>query len=146
MLLQGLARAPLAEPPTDLPRPAPAPAPPPPAPGVAEDGAPDPTVRPDLAYPGLDRPDWDFDEPAPRTFQRGGDDAMIAEADLSRLGLFRLETRTMAGGFAMVVRHAEPLGGAGLDRLAEAVAAEATRFGVRARVRFSFDPTLRPTT
>lgn len=75
----------------------------------------------------------------------GEDDALVAEAALSKLGLFRFETRTSGGAFVMIARHAEPLDGARLDLLAEAVAAEAERFGVRARVRFDFDPTLRPT-
>lgn len=128
-----------------------APQPPPPqTPGAApdagsEDGPPAPIFRLDMPIGAAQDHDWIFDEPPPQRLPSDDDDALIAEADFSMLGLFRLETREAPGGFAIVVRHAAPVADIGLEALGAAVAEEAERYGVRARVNFSFDPTLRPT-
>ena len=45
-----------------------------------------------------------------------------------------------------MVRHAAPVDGASLEALAAAAMAEAERYGVKARLRFSFDPALTPST
>lgn len=110
-----------------------------------DNSPPPPLFRLDMPIGALAEPDWRFDEPPPQRLPAPDDEALVAEADFSVLGLFRLETRPAPGGFAVVVRHAAPLDDAGLDALGDAVATEAERYGVRARVRFSFDPTLRPT-
>ena len=116
--------------------------------GASDADEPQPSliVRPDVPYTPLQPYDWSYDEPPPRRLDGGADEALIAEADFSVLGLFRMETRAVAGGFAVVVRHADLVTDARLGALADAVASEADRYGVRARVRFTYDPALRPTT
>lgn len=98
-----------------------------------------------MAFPELDRPDWIFEEPPPSVLPSEAGEALVAEAQFSKLGLFRLETRESGGGYVMIVRHDNGLDDGRLASVAEAVAAEAERFGVRARVRFNHDPTLQPT-
>ena len=146
-IVQTLTRLPLPDLGSEAARAAapPAPAAAPAADASGDDGPPPPLFRLDLPIGTMPERDWTFDEPPPRRLPHPDDDALVAEADFSVLGLFRLETRPAPGGFAVVVRHAAPLGASGLEDLGDAVAAEAERYGVRARVRFSFDPTLRPT-
>ena len=109
------------------------------------DGPAQPTFRTDIAAPTDYDRDWIFEEPAPNLVVPEEDEAMIAEATLSEIGLFRLETRAAATGYAVLVRHAEPQPDDALRALADSVAIESERFGVRARIRFTFDPALRPT-
>ena len=99
-----------------------------------------------MLAPHADLSDWEFEDAPPTRLDGEPEDATIAEADLSAIGLFRLETRPVAGGFAVVVRHAEALADYRLEMLGASVAAEAERFGVGARVRFVHDPALRPGT
>lgn len=100
-------------------------------------------ARPDIHFAPPPPVDWHFDEPPPRRDDNAPAETLTAEADLSQLGLFRLETRAVAGGFSVVVRHAAPLDDGGLESIGDAVAEEAARYGVRARIRFAFDPALR---
>jgi len=139
-----LSRPAIADAAVDAPRPA---APPPPPGATADaDGQPQPPpARTDVAPFAYVPPDWDFEDPPPRRLGIEPKDVLIAEAELSNLGLFRLETRPAPGGFAVVVRHARPQDAERLQALAEAVRAEAARYGVRARIRFDFDPILLPT-
>ncbi len=144
-IVQALSRPPTDEAAITTSRPAPPPQPP--TTGAAtDDPPPSLIVRPEAPYPLLQPYDWTYDEAPPRRLDGGEDEALIAEAQFSVLGLFRMETRAVTGGFAVVVRHADLVTDARLGALADAVASEADRYGVRARVRFTYDPTLRPTT
>jgi len=105
---------------------------------------PPPALRADAAPLPFEHPDWRWEEAPPRRIENGADEALIVEADLSALGLFRLETRQIPGGFAMVARHAAPLDPARQAAFIDAVTSEAQRYGVRARIHFDFDPALRP--
>lgn len=145
-LVQAIGRVRTAEIPTETARP---PALPSPVavianPAGADDRQPSLPARPDVPFAPMPPLDWNYDEPPPRRDRQAGDDALTVEAELSMLGLFRLETRPVGGGFAVVVRHALDLEESGLEALAETVVAEAERYGVGARIRFVHDPALRP--
>lgn len=98
-----------------------------------------------MSYFEFDEIDWRFEDAPPTPILGDEPEALIAEADLSAMGLFRLETRPAPGGFAIVIRHAEMHDERVLAALGDAAAAEAERYGVRVRVRSEYDPTLRPT-
>lgn len=104
-----------------------------------------PDLRLDLIAAPLDRNGSGYRYDQSNGADTAENDALIAEADLSVLGSFRLETRPAAQGLNVVIRHAEPLNAAGLEALGAAAEAEAQRFGVQARVKFRHEPDLEPT-
>lgn len=104
-----------------------------------------PDLRLDLIAAPLDRNGGGYRYDQSNGADTAENDALIAEADLSVLGFFRLETRPAAQGLNVVIRHAEPLNAAGLEALGAAAEAEAQRFGVQARVKFRHEPELEPT-
>lgn len=109
---------------------------------VDEPGADPPDLCLDLIASSLNQSMGALEDGAADPTLKNGDEALIAEAELSVLGFFRLETREMLGGFTVIIRHAEPLDADGLETLGGAAMAEAERYGVRARVRFVHDPEL----
>ncbi len=119
-----------------------------PQPGAAAEPSTDADIflpfRPDMPAPQWRDLTWREDRARAALLSEPGDDPMIAEVDLSILGCFRLETRRSNGGFLVLARHSRPQDAAALASLAERLQAEAERFGVRARIRFSHDPKLVP--
>jgi hypothetical protein len=106
-----------------------------------------PDLRLDLIAAPLDRNGGGYRYDQSNGADTAENDALIAEADLSVLGFFRLETRPAAQGLNVVVRHAESLNAAGIEVLGAAAEAEAEaqRFGVQDRVKFRHEPELEPT-
>ena len=115
----------------------------------SDDAADDPSAdRPDLRLDLIaapqDRNGGGFAASGPNDPEAAENDALIAEADLSVLGFFRLETRPAQHGLAVVIRHAEPLDPSGLEALGVAAEVEAQKYGVNARVKFRYEPDLEP--
>ena len=104
-----------------------------------------PDLRLDLIAAPLDRNGGGYRYDQSNSADAAENDALIAEADLSVIGFFRLETRPAAQGLNVVIRHAEPLNAAGLEALGAAAEAEAQRFGVQAQVKFRHEPEIEPT-
>jgi hypothetical protein len=115
----------------------------------SDDAADDPSADPpdlrlDLIAAPQDRNGGGFAASGPNDPEAAENDALIAEADLSVLGFFRLETRPAQHGLAVVIRHAEPLDPSGLEALGVAAEVEAQKYGVNARVKFRYEPDLEP--